>query len=88
MLRFHDNDPERIRQRLEEIAAVEGSRRHTVLWSVCGIMVSVGLSLTVMSWGFSMADPDLGPTVFFGGALLGNIGILLSLLWGAGAGRD
>lgn len=88
MLRFHDTDPERIVRRLEEIAEVERSRRRSVLRSVCGMVASIVISLLIMAWGFSMTDPDLGPTVFFGGALVGNVGIVLSLLWAAHADTD
>ena len=80
MLRFHDTDPERIRRRLEEIAAVEGARRRTLLWSLGAMVASVTVSLLIMGWGFSMADAEVGPTVFFGGAFVGNMGILLTLL--------
>lgn len=81
MTRFHDTDPQSIRRRLAEIAALEASRRRIAVWSVCGSVASVGASLLIMSWGFSMDDGDLGPTIFFSGALLGNLGIVLSLLW-------
>ena len=81
MLTFHGNDPESIRRRLAEIAEVEASRRHVLAGTVGGMLASIAISLLVMSWGFSMDDAARGPMVFWGGALVGNLGILLSLLW-------
>lgn len=81
MSRFQEPDPESTRQRLAEIGAEEGSRRRIVPWSVCAIMASIAVSLLLMGWGFSMEDVNLGPTIFFIGALVGNIGIVVTLLW-------
>lgn len=79
-------DPDSIRRRLAEIAAVEASRRRIVLWSVCGMVASVAVSLLIMCWGFSIDDAEVGPTIFFSGALLGNLGIVVTLLWAYRAG--
>ena len=81
MAGFRSPDPESIRRRLDEIEAVEASRRHVLLWSVGGMLASIAISLLLMAWGFSMDDPEIGPMIFFGGALLGNLGILATLLW-------
>lgn len=89
MTRFHDTDPERIERRLAEIAAEEASRRRSPLWwSVWGIVASVAVSLAIMSWGFSMDDVDLGPTIFFSGVLVGNLGIVVTLLCAYRANED
>lgn len=81
MARFHNVDPESIRRRLAEIAAVEASRRSIALRSVCAMVASVAVSIVIMGWGFSMDNVDLGPAIFFCGALLGNLGIVITLLW-------
>jgi hypothetical protein len=88
MVRFYDTDPERIERRLAEIAAVEASRRRVALGAVCGIVASFAVSLLIMSWGFSMDDLDLGPTIFFSGALVGNVGIVVTLVWAYRAGEE
>jgi hypothetical protein len=81
MASFHGNDPDSIRRRLAEIAEVEASRRHVLLGAVGGMLASLAISLLIMAWGFSMHDPGRGPLVLWGGALVGNVGILLTLLW-------
>lgn len=55
--------------------------RRIVLVAVCAFIASVTASLLIMSWGFSMDDPEWGPAIFFAGAMVGNIGIVLTLLW-------
>lgn len=52
-----------------------------LLIAVCAFVASVAAALLIMSWGFSMDDPEWGPAIFFAGAMVGNIGIVLTLLW-------
>ena len=88
MAKFHDADPAIVRRRLAEIAEAEAARRPVLLRSICGILASVAVSLLIMAWGFSMDDDHLGPTIFFGGALVGNLGVLMTLLWAYRASED
>jgi hypothetical protein len=85
MASFHGNDPDSIRRRLAEIAEVEASRRHVLLRAVGGMLASLAISLLIMAWGFSMDDAGRGPMVLWGGALVGNVGIIITVLWAHGS---
>jgi hypothetical protein len=55
-------------------------RRRTWLTRAVGAFGSVGVGLYLMGWGLHLRDPGWAGIAFWGGLLLGNLGVFATLL--------
>ena len=84
MASFHGTDPESIARRLAELAvAAEEERqdRRAFARTIGLLLFWPAVAILGMAWAFQMDDPTVGQAVFYLFVAVGDLGILVTLLW-------
>ena len=81
MLKLHHPDPENLERRLAEHAEDERRQRGIYRRSLLLFVLWPAIAVGVMAWGFQMSDETWGQTIFYAGALIGNLGVAGTLVW-------
>ena len=83
MIEFHGTDPASVARRLAEIEEIEAYHRRA-RWAFARtmalIVVWTAVAILGMAWGFQMDDPKRGPEMLYLSALVGDIGIVGTLV--------
>lgn len=81
MVNLHRPTEQQIQNRLEQIESDERDRRSVTRRAFALLLIWPLVALACMGWGMHTTDPTLGELSFQVGWLLGNAGIVGTLIW-------
>ncbi len=79
---YTEEDTRRAEQYAADLEWSVQQRRRDNRRMLAGIVVSVLVSLPVMMSSATVRDVELGRVLLYGGLLIGQVGVFVSVLWG------